>query len=39
MVQKVGTLAEFEKILSDAKAAGKLVVVDFTASKLVKRKF
>ena len=37
MVQKIATLDEFNKVLEDAKTAGKLVVVDFTASKLAKK--
>ena len=32
MVQKIATLDEFNKVLEDAKTAGKLVVVDFTAT-------
>ena len=33
MVKAVATLNEFNSVIAEAKAANKLVVVDFTASK------
>ena len=36
MVQVVATLDEFNSVISSAKAEGKLVVVDFTASKFIR---
>ena len=36
MVQVVATLDEFNSVISSAKAEGKLVVVDFTASKCIR---